>query len=127
MDDTVASQAERRRRFQHICLSKESVIYIFQSCMANGAEALMSCLPRSLRERLDPKLGSRSAAKVQADIEHFPAARCDGLVNDDEFLVMVHPAPKTLAYVTALDDLAKWSMETCARNRHPPLTAMSGV
>lgn len=36
MDDTVASQAEGRRRFLHIYLSKESVIHMFQSWMANG-------------------------------------------------------------------------------------------
>ncbi|KAG5994185.1 hypothetical protein E4U52_001379 [Claviceps spartinae] len=65
--------------------------------------------------------------KLTPSIFLLPVSRCDGLVNYDDFLVMVHPAPKTLAYVTALDDLAKWSMETCARNRHPPLTAMSGV
>ncbi|KAG6242762.1 hypothetical protein E4U25_003069 [Claviceps purpurea] len=122
MDGTVASKAEAEghRRFLHIFIDGEWV--------PDGAKRVgekLSC-PASESQR---KAGSEatSAAKVQADIEHSAAARCDGLVNDDEFLVMVHPAPKTLAYVTALDDLAKWSMETCARNRHPPLTAVSGV
>ncbi|KAG6144969.1 hypothetical protein E4U38_001399 [Claviceps purpurea] len=134
MDGTVASKAEAEghRRFLHICLVQREchlhVPVMDGEWVPDGAKRVgekLSC-PASESQR---KAGSEatSAAKVQADIEHSAAARCDGLVNDDEFLVMVHPAPKTLAYVTALDDLAKWSMETCARNRHPPLTAVSGV
>ncbi|KAG6316006.1 hypothetical protein E4U22_007431, partial [Claviceps purpurea] len=134
MDGTVASKAEAEghRRFLHICLVQREchlhVPVMDGKWVPDGAKRVgekLSC-PASESQR---KAGSEatSAAKVQADIEYSAAARCDGLVNDDEFLVMVHPAPKTLAYVTALDDLAKWSMETCARNRHPPLTAVSGV
>ncbi|KAG5946242.1 hypothetical protein E4U60_004384 [Claviceps pazoutovae] len=124
MDGTVASQAEVEGRRQcHLHVPVMDGEWVPDGAKRVGEK--LSC-PASEPQR---KVGSEatSAAKVQADIEHSAAARCDGLVNDDEFLVMVHPAPKTLAYVTALDDLAKWSMETCARNRHPPLTAMSGV
>ncbi|KAG6064548.1 hypothetical protein E4U32_000141 [Claviceps aff. humidiphila group G2b] len=89
-------------------------------------EALISCLRVSEKGWIR-SYEVRPRYKLTPSIFLLAVSRCDGLVNDDDFLVMVHPAPKTLAYVTALDDLAKWSMETCARNRHPPLTTMSGV